>query len=98
MTRDEQTDHHGTFLALADYLNCRGIAVLRYDKRGVGSSGGNFDAARISDFVSDAEAALKYLLARRDVNIEHIGIIGHSEGGAVAADARGDEAHRRLDR
>jgi pimeloyl-ACP methyl ester carboxylesterase len=51
MTRDEQTDYHRTFLVLADYLNRRGIAVLRYDKRGVGSSGGNFDTARIIDFI-----------------------------------------------
>ena len=49
---------HRPFLVLADYLTRRGIAVLRFDDRGVGSSTGNFAMATTPDFASDALAAL----------------------------------------
>ncbi len=68
--RDEQLMGHRPFLVLADHLTRRGIAVLRYDDRGVGESTGDFSAAthptsaqekgRSLDFASDALAAVAY--------------------------------------
>jgi len=83
-TRDENGFGHKLFLVLADALSRRGIAVLRYDKRGVGESGGDFATATISDFANDAEAAMAFLKSRPEIAADHIGLIGHSEGGAVA--------------
>ena len=82
--RDEDLLGHKLFLVLADYLNRQGIAVLRYDKRGVAGSTGSFATATTADFTSDAEAAVSYLKTRGDVAQKHIGLIGHSEGGLIA--------------
>jgi pimeloyl-ACP methyl ester carboxylesterase len=73
------------FRLLADALTRAGVAVLRYDDRGVGRSTGEFAAAVTADFASDAAAAIDYLLTREDINPDQIGLIGHSEGGLVAA-------------
>ena len=55
--RNEELLGHKPFLVLSDYLTRRGIAVLRYDDRGVGESTGKFDSATTYDFASDASAA-----------------------------------------
>ena len=82
--RNEELMGHKPFLVLADYLTRNGIAVLRYDDRGVGNSGGNFGTATTLDFATDAEAAIQFLHSRPDIDTESIGIIGHSEGGLIA--------------
>jgi len=66
--------------ALAD----AGFIVVRYDKRGVGQSGGRAEAATFNDYADDARAVVKFLDARKDVDPKHIAIVGHSEGGIVA--------------
>jgi alpha-beta hydrolase superfamily lysophospholipase len=68
---------------LADYLTRRGIAVLRFDDRGVGKSGGT-PAVTTADLVSDAQAGLNYLRTRPEIDLSHLGLIGHGEGGNVA--------------
>lgn len=70
------------FRDIADYLTRNGIAVLRYDERGVGASEGDIFTADLYDFRDDANAAIDYL-AERD-EFSHIGIAGHSEGGTYA--------------
>lgn len=82
--RDEDVFGHKPFLVIADYLTKKGIAVLRYDDRGVGKSKGEFSGATTFDFADDAEAAFNYLLNRKEINSEKIGILGHSEGGLIA--------------
>lgn len=82
--RDEDLLQHKPFLVLSDYLTRRGIAVLRADKRGVGKSGGNFDTATTADFADDAEAGVRFLMSRAEVDGKRIGLIGHSEGGVIA--------------
>jgi hypothetical protein len=52
--RDEALLGHKPFLVISDYLTRRGIAVLRYDKRGVGKSTGNYALATGEDFAQDA--------------------------------------------
>jgi len=82
--RDESLAGHSPFLVLADYLTRNGIAVLRYDKRGIGKSTGDFAAATTEDFAMDGEAALAYLKSRREIASGKIGVIGHSEGALIA--------------
>jgi hypothetical protein len=82
--RDEALMGHRPFLVLADHLTRNGIAVLRYDDRGIGKSTGDFGKATHSDFVEDALAAVDWLKARPEVDPQRIGIVGHSEGGIVA--------------
>jgi pimeloyl-ACP methyl ester carboxylesterase len=81
------------FRLLADALTRAGVAVLRYDDRGVGASTGSFSEATIDDFAADAEAAIHYLLGRAEIDPDQIGLLGHSEGGLVAAmlGARNDD-------
>lgn len=82
--RDEALLGHRPFLVLSDHLTRRGIAVLRFDDRGVGESTGDFAAATSADFASDVLAGVAYLQTRDDVDPEHIGLAGHSEGGLIA--------------
>ncbi|WP_034061973.1 alpha/beta hydrolase family protein [Lacinutrix jangbogonensis] len=76
--------NHKPFLVLSDYLTNNGIAVLRFDERGVAESEGDFKTATSFDFASDIDAAIAYLKTRKDINTSKIGLIGHSEGGLVA--------------
>lgn len=82
--RNEEMFGHKPFLLLADYLTKRGIAVLRYDDRGVGLSSGDFASATMTDFADDVLGAVEYLRQCPDIDKKRIGIIGHSEGGTVA--------------
>ncbi len=82
--RDETIFAHKPFLILSDYLTRQGIAVLRYDDRGVGKSTGSFGTATSADFAGDAQAALAYLKTRKDIRTDRLGLIGHSEGGIIA--------------
>jgi uncharacterized protein len=82
--RDEEVAGHRVFAVLADSLLRKGIAVLRYDKRGVGKSSGDLSTASFDDLVSDAATAFHYLQARPNVDSKRVGIIGHSEGGSIA--------------
>jgi pimeloyl-ACP methyl ester carboxylesterase len=80
--RDESLTGHKPFLVIADYLTRRGIAVLRYDDRGIGKSTGKFSTSTSKDFADDAAGAVTYLRSRKDVG--KIGLMGHSEGGMIA--------------
>ncbi|WP_163323724.1 alpha/beta hydrolase family protein [Draconibacterium mangrovi] len=82
--RDEELARHKPFLVLSDYLTRKGIAVLRYDDRGFGESTGCHECATTADFASDVKAAIEYLKSRNEIDIDNIGLIGHSEGGMIA--------------
>lgn len=82
--RDEFLLGHKPFWILADYLTRRGIAVLRFDDRGVGKSTGKFGDATSKDFATDVEAGVVYLKGRMEIDPNKIGLIGHSEGGLIA--------------
>ncbi len=81
--RDEALAGHKPFLVLADHLTRNGIAVLRYDDRGVGESEGDFQSATSEDFAGDALAAVAHLRALPSVADDGVGIVGHSEGGLI---------------
>lgn len=82
--RDEALLGHKPFLVLADYLTRQGLAVLRFDDRGVGKSTGEFAKATSADFSTDVLAGVAYLKTRKEINAKQIGLIGHSEGGLIA--------------
>jgi uncharacterized protein len=82
--RDEELLNHRPFLVLSDALTRAGIATLRYDKRGVGASGGDYDAATSLDFAADARAAAAFLRGQMRFPVSAIGLVGHSEGGLLA--------------
>ena len=85
-TRDEEiVPGFPIFALIADALTQQGVAVLRYDDRGVGQSTGDHSAATIQDFASDGQAAVTYLQTHPDIDPAQIGIFGHSEGSLYAA-------------
>jgi len=82
--RDEEIFGHKPFKLIADQLTRRGIVVLRYDDRGVGSSEGHPGNSTTRDLAGDARSAFEYLLNRSDIDHSKTGVIGHSEGGMIA--------------
>jgi pimeloyl-ACP methyl ester carboxylesterase len=77
---------------IAAYLARQGIATLRYDKRGVGASEGDYYDAGFFDNVSDASAALSYLKAHEHIRPELVFLLGHSEGALIATRLAGTRA------
>ena len=75
---------NATFKEIALFLSENGFVTIRYDKRGVGQSGGNFTSAGLYDFARDAESVFNYLKSRKEVDSSQIFLVGHSYGGKVA--------------
>ena len=73
--RDETLFGHRPFAVLADHLSRRGIAVLRYDDRGFGRSTGDHGSATSADFATDANAAVRFLLGRPDIDAKAVGFV-----------------------
>ncbi|HVL68930.1 MAG TPA: alpha/beta fold hydrolase [Vicinamibacterales bacterium] len=82
--RDETVAGIPIFAQLAGSLAERGYLVVRYDKRGVGQSGGRIESATIQDYADDVLSIVRWLQRRKDVDRRGIALAGHSEGGAVA--------------
>lgn len=80
--------------AVAHALADGGLASVRYDKRGVGATPGDWRAAGFSDNADDLARALAFLAARPEVDTDRVLVGGHSEGALLAADvaARGGTA------
>ncbi|HBG70383.1 MAG: hypothetical protein A2W93_15655 [Bacteroidetes bacterium GWF2_43_63] len=81
--RNEELLKHQPFLLIADYFTRNGIAVLRYDDRGVGKSEGKFNEATTADLNTDAGAAVSFLKTLPYIDKKSIGMVGHSEGGII---------------
>jgi pimeloyl-ACP methyl ester carboxylesterase len=73
------------FGQLASAIADAGFVVLRYDKRGIGQSGGRAENTTLSDYADDAIAVVQILKRRKDVDPARIAILGYGEGGAVAS-------------
>lgn len=67
-------------------LGHHGVASFRYDKRGVGASGGDYLSAGFHDNLADARSALDALRARPEIDADQVVVIGHSEGAMIAAE------------
>ena len=68
----------------ADHFTRNGVVTLVYDKRGTGSSGGDYRDESFNDFAADALAGIHYLQTRKEVNLKRVGLCGRSHGGIVA--------------
>lgn len=86
-------DNDALFPPIRAHLLDAGIALLSYDKRGVGGSTGSWLAATIDDLASDCLAAAAILRREPAVDPDAVGLFGHSEGGWVVlrAAAGGDD-------
>ncbi len=84
--RDGTMLGHKLYWVLADYLTKNGIGVLRVDDRGAGVSSLGPDPKSLTseDFANDVATSIQFLLSRKEINSKKIGLIGHSEGGAIA--------------
>jgi pimeloyl-ACP methyl ester carboxylesterase len=80
------------FREIANHLAENGIATLRYDKRGVGASEGNYWETGFFDNISDASSALNYLKAQKQIRPEAVFLLGHSEGALIVTKLAADGA------
>ena len=74
----------GTNRFIADRFARAGIAALVYDKRGSGTSTGDWKLSSYDDLANDAIAGIDLLASRPDIDAKRIGLHGHSEGGIIA--------------
>jgi len=73
-----------THRSIGEYLVQRGIAVLLYDKRGVGGSTGDWESETFDERAQDVAAMVTFLKSRKDIDPRQIGLIGHSQGAYIA--------------
>jgi len=83
--REESVAGVPVFGQLASALADAGFVVVRYDRRGVGQSGGRTETANLSDYADDAVAVVSLLKRRKDVDPARMALLGYGEGGAVAS-------------
>ncbi len=82
--RDETVAGIPMFGQLSGELSTAGYFVVRYDKRGVGQSGGRAESAALEDYADDAVKVVEWLAKRKDIDPKRIALVGHSEGGFIA--------------
>ena len=75
-------DRHA-ILPFARFLVSQGVALLGFDKRGVGESDGDWSAASFEDLARDVVAAADYLKGRADIDSARIGLLGVSQAGWI---------------
>lgn len=83
--RDEQMGDYKPFKEISDHLVLNGFAVIRYDDRHYGMPtkiGWKYTTA---DFVTDLLAVIESILQSNRIDCSSVGVIGHSEGGIIAA-------------
>ena len=85
--RDESLMGHKPFLVIADYLTRNGIAVLRFDDRGVGGSVvedmDTLEDVTSEDFATDVTVMVGAARWQPKIDPLRVGVIGHSEGGLI---------------
>lgn len=82
---DNPVTAYRPFRQIADLLSTNGIAVLRMDDRGIGSSkGGNINEMTTPERAEDIKQCIKYLKSRPDIDDSRIGLLGLSEGASIA--------------
>jgi hypothetical protein len=89
--RDETVAGVAIFAQLANAIADAGFLVIRFDKRGVGQSGGRDETAIIVDYSDDVRSVVRYLEKRKDVDPKRIALVGYGEGGLVSMLAASEE-------
>lgn len=69
--------------AIADSLQAKGIASIRFDFNGCGKSDGRYEDMTVPNEIVDAEKVVAYAMQQSWVS--DVSIIGHSQGGVVAS-------------
>lgn len=87
--RDYVTHGVPVYAHLADVLSRAGYAVVRYDSRGSGRSGGRAESARMQEYSDDVLAVVRWLRARDDIDRNRIVVAGHGDTGTIALSAAG---------
>jgi alpha-beta hydrolase superfamily lysophospholipase len=82
---ESDREEQGLFTYLANALGNSGYVVLRFDRRGIGSSSGNSLSVTDTESFNDVVAALTYLSGRKEVDPARIALIGHGKGAFYAA-------------
>jgi dipeptidyl aminopeptidase/acylaminoacyl peptidase len=82
--RDEVTDEVPIFGHLAGALADAGFAVVRFDRRGTGQSGGRIERATLDTYAGDAVHVVTWLRRRKDIDADRLAVLGYGEGGPVA--------------
>jgi dipeptidyl aminopeptidase/acylaminoacyl peptidase len=89
-----KVEAHRMFVKLSRLLARRGIGSLRFDFRGSGDSGGEFEDMSLRTQIADATEAIRFLARHKRVNSRRLALVGMSFGAAVAAYVMGRERHR----
>jgi pimeloyl-ACP methyl ester carboxylesterase len=76
-------DSGGYFPPIRDHFLSTGLAVLSWDKPGIGESTGHWTRQTLFDRADDALAAIDFLPLQPEVDPARVGIWGHSQGGWV---------------
>lgn len=87
----QDREYQGLFTSIAGHLSRNGFCVLRFDKRGIGSSGGDFSSTTASQEIEDLNIALEYLAGQKEVDPDNIFIVGHSKGAFYASEIASKE-------
>lgn len=84
--RDENVKglHMNVFNQLSEFFATIGFATLRYDKRGVGESGGDFYETGLFDLIDDAVSVITFAKALPEIDPNKVILLGHSEGSMIA--------------
>jgi uncharacterized protein len=72
------------YRSIGEYLVQRDIAVLLYDKRGVGESTGNWKVETFDERAQDVAALVGFFKSRAEISPAQIGLVGHSQGAYIA--------------
>lgn len=89
--RDERLYGIPIFGQIAGRLAEAGYFVVRYDKRGIGQSGGRIEHAGLPEYAEDVARIVAWLRKRSDVDADRISVVAHGDGGAVALAAAARE-------
>lgn len=76
---------------LAQKFNAAGMVTLRYDRRGYGQSTLSGKKVSYDDMVTDAQDAMKFLMARKEVGKSAVAVVGHDVSGPIALHVAGNE-------
>ncbi|HSK10764.1 MAG TPA: alpha/beta fold hydrolase [Vicinamibacterales bacterium] len=85
--RDEVHEGIPVFGQLASALADAGFIVVRYDRRGIGQSGGRAETAVLGDYAEDVRSVVRFLRKRRDVDRNRVAVLGYDQGGSIAMTA-----------
>jgi uncharacterized protein len=86
-------DENALLARLAMALANHGVASLRYDVRGCGASGGDWQTSTLFTQIDDVRDALGWLRSRGGMDLRRTGIVGHGQGATLALSvAIGDPA------